>query len=128
LTHDGMVDALRERGDPLSLEVANALAYFIAQDGLLGRAEREAERLAAELAETKRPLAEQMARLNARVIELNADAERLNWLDATNKRFRMGWKVGIAPAGNCSMQAIIMGGHPIRAAIDAAMGTGKEQP
>ena len=56
------------------------------------------------------------------------DAARLDWLDATNKRFRMGWKVGVAPAGNCSVQAIIMGGQPIREAIDAAMdqSAGKE--
>jgi hypothetical protein len=79
MTHDGMVDALRERGDPLSMEVANTLAYFIAQDGLLGKAEREAERLAAELAETKRPLADQMARLNARVIELTAELDQLRF-------------------------------------------------
>lgn len=28
------------------------------------------------------------------------DAKRLNWLDDTNKRFRMGWEVGQAPAGH----------------------------
>ena len=51
------------------------------------------------------------------------DTQRLDWLDATNKRFRMGWAVGVAPAGNCSVQSIIMGGKPIREAIDAAIST-----
>lgn len=55
-----------------------------------------------------------------------ADTARLDWLDETNKRFRMGWQVGVAPAGNCSVKAIIMGGKPIREAIDAAIA--KEQP
>lgn len=50
------------------------------------------------------------------------DAARLDFLDATNKRFQMGWKVNIAPAGNVSVQSIIMGGRPIREAIDAARG------
>lgn len=49
------------------------------------------------------------------------DAKRLNWLDDTNKRFRMGWEVGQAPAGNVSIRTIITGGKSIRDAIDAAM-------
>lgn len=48
------------------------------------------------------------------------DAARLNFLD-TNARFKMGWKVGMAPVGNLSVQSIITGGLPIREAIDAAM-------
>ena len=52
------------------------------------------------------------------------DSELLDWLDATNKRFKMGWKVGVAPAGNCSVQSIICLGNSepatIRAAIRAA--------
>lgn len=56
------------------------------------------------------------------------DAARLDWLDATNQRFRMGWKVGKAPAGNVSVQAVIqLGSGPltsIREAIDKAMEDG----
>ena len=52
------------------------------------------------------------------------DAELLDWLDSTNKRFKMGWKVGVAPAGNCSVQSVIFLGNSepvtIRAAIRAA--------
>lgn len=49
-----------------------------------------------------------------------ADAELLDWLDDTNKRFKMGWKVGLAPAGNVSITSIIqLGGEltPIRDAL-----------
>jgi hypothetical protein len=52
------------------------------------------------------------------------DSELLDWLDATNKRFKMGWKVSVAPAGNCSVQSVIFLGNSepvtIRAAIRAA--------
>jgi len=48
-------------------------------------------------------------------------ADMLDWLDETNKRFKMGWEVGAAPAGNVSVRTIIMGGKPIREAIRAAM-------
>jgi hypothetical protein len=52
------------------------------------------------------------------------DAQRLNWLDQTNERFKMGWRVGIAPAGNVSIQRVIELGEDktsIRAAIDKAI-------
>lgn len=53
------------------------------------------------------------------------DSELLDWLDATNKRFKMGWKVGVAPAGNCSVQSIICLGNSepatIREAVRAAI-------
>ncbi len=55
-----------------------------------------------------------------------SDALRLDWLDQTNKRFKMGWDVGLAPAGNCSVKVIIMGGKPIREAIDAAITAAKK--
>lgn len=55
------------------------------------------------------------------------DAKRLNWLDDTNKRFRMGWEVGQAPAGNVSIRTIITGGKSIRDAIDAAMLASRSQ-
>jgi hypothetical protein len=49
------------------------------------------------------------------------DAERLDFLDTNVHKFRMGWQVGAAPVGNLSVRAIIMGGSPIREAIDSAM-------
>jgi RNA polymerase-binding transcription factor DksA len=52
------------------------------------------------------------------------DGERLDWLDSTNKPFKMGWRVGVAPAGNVSVGSVIQLGDsitPIRAAIDAAI-------
>lgn len=49
------------------------------------------------------------------------DAARLDFLDTNVHRFRMGWRLGSAPVGNLSIQSIIMGGSPIREAIDAAM-------
>lgn len=48
------------------------------------------------------------------------DTTRLNFLDTNVHKFRMGWRVGQAPVGNLSIQSIIMGGQPIREAIDAA--------
>ncbi len=54
-----------------------------------------------------------------------ADAHRLDWLDATNKPFKMGWTVGLAPAGNVSIHSPIYLGDqkiaPIREAIDKAV-------
>ena len=56
------------------------------------------------------------------------DAARLDWLDAQNLRFRMGWQVGKAPAGNVSVKGVIFAGTQppvsIRAAIDAARRAG----
>ncbi|MFA5633420.1 MAG: hypothetical protein WC997_18170, partial [Porticoccaceae bacterium] len=58
------------------------------------------------------------------------DAQRLNWLDAQNARFRMGWRVGQAPAGNVRIDSVIVTGRSkpasIREAIDAARAA-KEQ-
>lgn len=57
------------------------------------------------------------------------DAKRLDWLDAVNAPFRMGWQIGLAPAGNVAIHSVIQLGDgakttPIRAAIDAAMQQG----
>ena len=51
---------------------------------------------------------------------LRKDAERLNWLDATNRRFRMGWYAGIAPVGNVMISSVVMSTIDIRSAIDSA--------
>jgi Lar family restriction alleviation protein len=126
MSHTELALALRSIGGPLNEAAANSILYLAAQEGLLEKAQQAAERAYAELGETRRPLNDQMARLNQRVIELNADAARLDFLDRTNARFRMGWKVGKAPAGNVSVQSII---HAvgrvigIREAIDAARST-----
>lgn len=52
--------------------------------------------------------------------QLRKDAERLNWLDATNRRFHMGWYAGIAPVGNVMISSVVMGTTDIRSAIDSA--------
>lgn len=60
-----------------------------------------------------------------------ADTARLNWLDATNARFRMDWKATVAPAGNVSIRSII---RPvgklttIREAIDSVMPDALPEP
>lgn len=60
------------------------------------------------------------------------DAERLDWLDKTNSKFKMGWSVWVAPAGNVSISSIIQPVRvvTIREAIDAARAAakGKAQP
>lgn len=58
------------------------------------------------------------------------DAERLDWLDAKNARFKMGWRVTTAPAGNVSVSGVVqLGGTitSIRAAIDAAIAASAEK-
>jgi|SRR5690625_1069185 len=55
---------------------------------------------------------------------LRKDAAMLDWLDAKNDLFKMGWSVRLAPAGNVSVSSVVqLGGSvtPIRAAINAAM-------
>jgi hypothetical protein len=55
--------------------------------------------------------------------EAVTDAELLNWLDAKNAPFKMGWRVNAAPAGNVSVGSVIQLGEPltpIREAIATA--------
>ena len=57
-------------------------------------------------------------------IDAMRDAARLDWLDATNAPFKIGWRAGIAPRGNVSVGTLIqLGGTitSIREAIDAAI-------
>lgn len=54
------------------------------------------------------------------------DTRRLDFLDG-NSRFRMGWQVGVAPVGNVSVTSVVMGGKPIREAIDAAIAATAQQ-
>lgn len=68
----GISQLLRARSpDKLLHEAADLIDYLESQDGLLSKAQDEAERLRAELAEVKRPLDEQMARLNANLTAAN---------------------------------------------------------
>ncbi|MDR8077813.1 hypothetical protein KPA96_19345 [Burkholderia cenocepacia] len=64
----------------------------------------------------------------ARASSPNADdAARLDWLDTANAPLKMGWQVGVAPAGNVSIRAVIQLGDKltsIRDAIDAARAGG----
>lgn len=53
-----------------------------------------------------------------KVVELSVDARRLDWLDG-NLKMRMGWNVGVAPAGNISVGSVIGSRVSIRDAIDA---------
>lgn len=53
------------------------------------------------------------------------DTKLLDWLDAQNKRFRMEWQVRRAPAGNVSINTVIVLGtreiSTFRNAVEAAM-------
>jgi len=59
------------------LTIEQELEYHRAQDGLLTTAQEEARKLREELAEVKRPLEEQMARLNNQLISHNEEIARL---------------------------------------------------
>lgn len=65
-------------GGGLCKQAADMLAYLWAQDGLLSKAQDEAERAREELAETKRPLTAQMARLNQHLIDVTSRGETLS--------------------------------------------------
>ena len=67
-------------------------------------------------ADLEATITEQAAELES----LRKDAERLDYLDE-NLKFKMGWSVGAAPRGNLSLTSIILGGKPIREAIDSAI-------
>jgi hypothetical protein len=77
LDHGEIADRLRRYPHPLLQAAADSLDYLHAQEGLLEVAQKAAERARAELAETKRPLDDQMARLNQRVIELTGELDAL---------------------------------------------------
>lgn len=67
------------------------------------------------------------ARLKEQLAAAQLDAARLDFLDG-NTRFKMGWRVGVAPVGNLNVSSVIqLSGEPtsIREAIDAAIGEKK---
>jgi len=74
MSHDALCDALKLSG-PLGREASDRIAYLSAQEDLLETAQQEAERLRQSLAEVQRPLDQQMARLNERVIAANRRAD-----------------------------------------------------
>jgi len=87
--------------------------------------EAEIAALKNELATAKNfpPMYDLIADKDAEIAELKKDAERLDFLDE-NLKFKMGWVVSSAPAGNLSVQSVIFLGEPptpIRSAIDAAL-------
>lgn len=72
-------DAFMQDIESMSREtLIQMVHYYQAQDGLLTKAQDEAKKLREELAEVKRPLDDQMARLNKRVIELNEQLAKAN--------------------------------------------------
>lgn len=77
LDHGEIADRLRRYPHPLLKAAADSIDYLHAQEDLLEKAQQAAERARAELAETKRPLDEPMARLNQRVIDLTAELDAL---------------------------------------------------
>lgn len=90
------VDYLRSKKDPRLDDIANQLS----------QAQEEGEKLRAELAETSRPLDEQMKRLNQRVMRLR---------DALNIA-RMALEQGAALDGRVAAR-----GPMVRSVIDSAL-------
>ena len=88
MSHHDIADWLRSTGSRVGQAAYDSIEYLAAQEGLLEEAQKANERLRAELAEIKRPLSEQMERLNQRVIELTAE------LDSTPKlpEFETVWE------------------------------------
>lgn len=87
------------------------------------------------LADTQRAIIEAAERRGyerglAECTQDREDAQRLDWLDAQNARFRVGWHVGRAPAGNVRINSVIVTGRSkltsIREAIDAARAAKEE--
>ena len=70
-SHDDLTKLLRFNGSDLANEAANRIDYLSAQEDLLQTWQDKHAHIAAELAEMKRPLDAQMARLNAALIEAN---------------------------------------------------------
>jgi hypothetical protein len=77
LSRHEIANRLRGYSHPLLKAAADSIDYLAAQEGLLEKAQQEAERVHAELKEMKRPLDQQMARLNERVVELTAKLDAL---------------------------------------------------
>ena len=97
MTSSAMKEREREDDDLLqpleSMSRAGLLQlidYYQAQDDLLTKAQEEAQKLRDDLAEVQRPLDAQMARLNARVIELTAENDSLK-IAALSQSKGEGW-------------------------------------
>lgn len=124
LSHNEIAGRLRLYSHPLLQSAADSIAYLAAQEGLLEKAQQAAERARAELAETKRPLDEPMARLNQRVIELTAELDALRLkLPRPQSLLRPALKPGerlvcYCPPGICQAPKGFSG--PCNRATDAA--------
>jgi hypothetical protein len=77
LSHGQIADRLRRYNHPWLQSAADSIDYLAAQEGLLEKAQQDAMRAVTELAEHKRPLDAEMARLNRRVIELTGELDAL---------------------------------------------------
>ena len=67
----------------------------------------------------------------ARILELEEDKRRLDAMDSINAKLRLGWRAGLAPAGNISITSVVeLGGNirGIRQAIDAALAKQEQKP
>lgn len=84
------------------------VAYYQAQDGLLSQAREQVARLQAEIEEIERPLDAQMARLNARVIDLTAQRDALS-LALGREVIRLDWIERLARAGRLEIAASLLG-------------------
>lgn len=85
MSHEELCAALQASG-PLGEEAAERIAYLFAQEDLLETTQQELKRLRAEVAEIRRPLDAQMARLNQQVIEANDRAMRAEILAAVARK------------------------------------------
>lgn len=135
LPEDALTQPLETMDRPALLQL---VAYYQAQDGLLSQAQEQVARLQAELEEIERPLDAQMARLNARVIDLTAQRDalslalgkevgRLDWIEHMAKAGRLeiaisnlgsGFEFGMHAAKKPTKCAVKNGS--LRAAVDAA--------
>lgn len=111
----------RDREDERGVaNVASFDEFTEASDHCLLASEQDLRRQAKALHEFALPA---LRWAEAQMTKQRDDVSLLDWLDAKNKPFKMGWQVGVAPAGNVVVKSVI---YPItepvsiRSAIRAA--------
>lgn len=105
LTEDDLTQPIEAMSRPALVQL---VAYYQAQDGLLSQARDLVERLRAEIEEIERPLDAQMARLNARVIDLTAQRDELS-LALGREVSRLDWIERMAKTGRLEIAISILG-------------------